>query len=187
MAEEAAAEDQETRTKIAFNLGEALDDPSPLFDLARAVEQALFVRKGSDAKDPSYRSAARTLAANIRRNGPLRRRVLDGELSPEALCELSPDELATDEMKRKREKMEERSYKRRTRTTTDTLTDTTKYHCKDCDSNECAYADLKGHRDIRKNETWGSNESADDARVMVVCKQCGACLLYTSPSPRDRG
>ena len=83
-------------------------------------------------------------------------------------------ELATDEMKRKREKMEERSYKRRTRTTTDTLTDTTKYHCKDCDSNECAYADLKGHRDIRKNETWGSNESADDARVMVVCKQCGA-------------
>ena len=70
--------------------------------------------------------------------------------------------------------LEERSYKRRTRTTTDTLTDTTKYHCKDCDSNECAYADLKGHRDIRKNETWGSNESADDARVMVVCKQCGA-------------
>ena len=95
MAEEAAAEDQETRTKIAFNLGEALEDPSPLFDLARAVEQALFVRKGSDAKDPSYRSAARFLAANIRRNGPLRRRVLDGELSPEALCELSPDELAT--------------------------------------------------------------------------------------------
>ena len=103
MAEEAAAEDQETRTKIAFNLGEALEDPSPLFDLARAVEQALFVRKGSDAKDPSYSSAARFLAANIRRNGPLRRRVLDGELSPEALCELSPDELATDEMKRKRE------------------------------------------------------------------------------------
>ena len=45
MAEEAAAEDQETRTKIAFNLGEALEDPSPLFDLARAVEQALFVRE----------------------------------------------------------------------------------------------------------------------------------------------
>ena len=172
--DEVAAEDQETRTKIAFNLGEALEDPSPLFDLARAVEEALFASKGRDARDPSYRSSARTLAANLRRNGTLRKRVLDGELSPEALCELSPDELATDDMKRKREKMEERSYKRRTRTTSDTLTDTTKYHCKECDSTDCAYADLRGHRDIRKNETWGSNESADDARVMVVCKECRA-------------
>ena len=57
--DEVAAEDQETRTMIAFNLGEALEDPSPLFDLARAVEEALYASKGRDARDPSYRSSAR--------------------------------------------------------------------------------------------------------------------------------
>ena len=74
--------------------------------------------------------------------GP-RRRVLDGELSPEALCELSPDELATDEMKRGedgRAVVQAAHEDHRHPHGHDEMP------LQDCDSNECAYADLKGHR-----------------------------------------
>ena len=34
---------------------------------------------------------------------------------------------------------------------------------------------------------WVHNDSGDDARIFAIDSEGKVCLLYTSPSPRDRG
>ena len=164
-----------TRSKIAVLLGEAARDPSPLFDLGRAVEAALFAAHGADAASPEYRAASRVLAANLKRNAPLRARVLSGDLPPASLCAMTPDELATEDLRSTRAAMEERATRKRTWAHMDAATATSKYTCRECGGSECAYINVSGHRDIGKNETWGSKDSqADDGRVLVTCRTCDA-------------
>ena len=149
--------------------------PVPLFDLGRAVEAALFAAHGADAASPEYRAASRVLAANLKRNAPLRARVLSGDLPPASLCAMTPDELATEDLRSTRAAMEERATRKRTWAHMDAATETSKYTCRECGGSECAYINVSGHRDIGKNETWGSKDSqADDGRVLVTCRTCDA-------------
>jgi transcription elongation factor S-II len=172
-------------------LGDAVRDPSPLFDLGRSIEDAAwraFAQGGEDGKtgasSPEYRAKARTLAANLRRNEDLRQRMLTGEWTPKQLVDASatPDALATDALRNLRREMDERSTRKRTRQMGlgDAIA-TDKYRCRDClatgttNANNCAYFNLQNHRDVRKNETWGSKDSqADDGRVLVRCLECKA-------------
>ena len=124
-------DDRATRSKIAVVLAEAADDPTPLFDHGRDNESALFALHG-DAKSPEYRSCARVLAANLRRNPDLRRRVVDGDITPKRLCALTPDELATDELRERRAAGEERATRKRTRGAMDGAVTTDKYQCAEC-------------------------------------------------------
>jgi len=68
------------------------------------VWRAISVRPYS----AEYRTKARSIAFNLKGNAGLRARVLDGTLSAAELCTLSPDELATDALRSKRQRMEEK-------------------------------------------------------------------------------
>lgn len=173
---DAKANDQAVRSKITVLLGDAVEDPSPLYDLGRAIESELFRTHGaSDTNSGEYRSKARSIAFNLRRNAALRERVRSEELTPAELCALSPDDLATDDLKRRRARMEERATRKRTRGAMDAAFKTDRYTCGECSSKNCSYMQVNGHRDIGKNETWGSKDSqADDGRVLVRCHECGA-------------
>lgn len=164
-------DDRATRSKIAVVLAEAADDPTPLFDHGRDIESALFALHG-DAKSPEYRSRARVLAANLRRNPDLRRRVVDGDITPKRLCALTPDELATDQLRERRAAAEERATRKRTRGAMDGAVTTDKYHCAECGEKDCAYVNVSGRRDVGKGETWGSSDAADETKVLVVCRAC---------------
>jgi len=184
-------DDNVVRSQVALMLGDAVRDPSPLFDLGRSIEDAAwraFAQGGEDGKtgasSPTYRAKARTLAANLRRNEDLRQRVLTGQMSPKQLVDASatPDALASDALRNLRREMEQRSTRKRTRHVGlgDAIA-TDKYRCRDClaagssAANNCAYFNLQNHRDVRKNETWGSKDSqADDGRVLVRCLECKA-------------
>lgn len=110
------ANDPAVRSKITVLLGDAVEDPSPLFDLGRSIESTLFEFHGSsDTNSGEYRGKSRSLAYNLKRNEFLRSRVLSGEVTPEQLCSMTPDELATDELKKKRARMEEKATRKRTR------------------------------------------------------------------------
>jgi len=142
--------------------------------LGRAVEAELFARYAvGDTRSGEYRGKARSIAFNLRGNLSLRARVLGGELTPADLCELTPDELATDALKLKRARMEEKATRKRTRGGMDAAFPTDRYTCAECGSTNCAYLPVSGHRDIGKNETWGSKDSqAADGRALVKCKDC---------------
>ena len=110
------ANDPAVRSKITVMLGDAVEDPSPLFDLGRAIESVLFESHGgSDTNSGEYRGKARSIGFNLKRNASLRARVVAGEVTPEELCAMTPDELATDELKKKRARMEEKATRKRTR------------------------------------------------------------------------
>ena len=187
-------DDNAVRSTVVLMLGESLHDPSPLFDLARAIEDAawrLFAAGTVGGQDPDngkrasstrYRAKARVLVANMRRNVRLRNLVLSGALAPTKLVAMTPDELATDGLREMRTEMNEKATRRRTRSTgVGDAIETKKYRCDDCASagaeklNNCAYFNLQNHRDVRKNETWGSKDSQqDDGRVLVRCLECNA-------------
>jgi transcription elongation factor S-II len=110
--------------------------------------------------------------------------MLTGEWTPKELVDLSatPDALATEQLRNLRREMDERATRKRTREMGlgDAIA-TDKYRCRDClatgttNANNCAYFNLQNHRDVRKNETWGSKDSqADDGRVLVRCLECKA-------------
>jgi len=174
---------------VALVLGDAVGDPSPLFDLGRSIEEAAWRAFGNaggedgkmGASSPEYRAKARTLAANLRRNEHLRKRVLSGAWTPKQLVDADADALATDALRDLRREMDERATRKRTRLVgLGDAIQTDKYRCRDChaagsSAANCAYFNLQNHRDVRKNETWGSKDSqADDGRVLVRCLECKA-------------
>ena len=181
-------DDNVVRSQVVLMLGDAVKDPSPLFDLGRSIEDAAwrgFAQRGDDGKygasSPEYRAKARTLAANLRRNAELREQVLSGELAPEHLVTMSADALATKTLRELRRQMDARATRKRTRLVgLGDAIQTDKYRCRECHfagstSTNCAYYNLQNHRDSRKNETWGSKDShADDGRVLVRCLECKA-------------
>ena len=180
-------DDNVVRSQVALLLGDAVGDPSPLFDLGRAIEDAAWRAFGETVGEDGklvlglYRAKARTLAANLRRNAELRKRVLSGAWTPKQLVMADPDALATDALRDLRREMDERSTRKRTRLVgLGDAIQTDKYRCRDChaagsSAANCAYFNLQNHRDVRKNETWGSKDSqADDGRVLVRCLECKA-------------
>jgi hypothetical protein len=50
------ANDAAVRSRITVLLGDAVDDPSPLFDLARSIESALFQLHSSVGLDTTFHS-----------------------------------------------------------------------------------------------------------------------------------
>jgi DNA-directed RNA polymerase subunit M/transcription elongation factor TFIIS len=178
----------QTRSKSVLVLGEALGDTTPLFDVANALESVIFVRHqqgGSERRGAStstttstmtlgndYRGKVRVLAANLRRNEALAEAVRMGRVSCEALVEMTADELATDETRRRREAMETRATERRTRKHFDDGTNSEAYCCPGCKSRECKYVMLSGNRDIRKAEIWGGGSGEAENLVLVQCQHC---------------
>ncbi|KAK3284302.1 hypothetical protein CYMTET_8042, partial [Cymbomonas tetramitiformis] len=158
------------RTKGIAMLGTALEDPSPLFDTACAVEAAVFQHYGGDI-NKEYRARIRSLKHNLQANKELREAILQKHISPQGLCTMSANELATAAQKQERDAMEASVMRRATVRMGEKEISTSSYRCGDCGSKECVYVTLIGARDIGKSETWGSKDKGEDG-MLITCKKC---------------
>ncbi|KAL9113892.1 MAG: hypothetical protein Q9227_002026 [Pyrenula ochraceoflavens] len=82
-------------------------------DLGLRVEHALYVRLSGGAGEPSglYTDQLRTINFNVKKNGALRDRILNGSLSPAALAVLPASEMASKELQERDEQMRRESEK----------------------------------------------------------------------------
>lgn len=73
---------------------------SQILEAAKDVEEAVFA--GERGTTPGYRSKFRSLVSNLKdsRNPNLRRRVVSGEITGKKLYTMSPQEMASDEIKK---------------------------------------------------------------------------------------
>lgn len=158
------------RTKGIAMLGTALQDPSPLFDTACAVEAAVFQHYGEDI-NKEYRARIRTLKHNLQANKELREAILQKDVSPQELCTMPAKKLAAAARKQERDAMEASVMRRATVRMGEKEISTSSYQCGDCGSKECVYVTLIGARDIGKSETWGSKDKGEDG-MLITCKKC---------------
>ena len=133
----ARSNDTATRSKIVLLLGDAVRDPSTLFELGVKIERALFEAHGEDTSNGEYRARARSIAFNLAKNESLRVGALAGDIAPATIARMTPDELATEDMRNARKKMEERLTRKRTRTNMDGATETDAFACAHCRSTRC--------------------------------------------------
>mmetsp|Transcript_42048 Transcript_42048/g.70149 ORF Transcript_42048/g.70149 Transcript_42048/m.70149 type:complete len:257 (-) Transcript_42048:116-886(-) len=160
------------RAKVITLLGQSLQDQTPLFDGAYAVEAALFEHWGSET-NKEYRSHARSLNFNLKTNEHLRCQVVNSEISGKRLCEMPQQALATTKVKQEREEQKATSLRRALVTDTHATQAiaTDQYTCRACGGRECTYLTLGGARDIGKSETWGSKDKASATKF--DCQTCG--------------
>lgn len=72
--------------------------------LAEEVEKTIFEEFGS-ANDHRYRSRIRSRISNLSRNPKITQLLLQGSLCPEKFAKMSPEELATPELRELRDKL----------------------------------------------------------------------------------
>lgn len=83
--------------------------PADILQVARGIEQQIFkLEKGTTAK---YREKFRSLYTNLKdaKNPNLRANVVNGDISPERICKMTPQEMASDELKKEMEQMEKQN------------------------------------------------------------------------------
>ncbi|KAK4538780.1 hypothetical protein CDCA_CDCA20G4805 [Cyanidium caldarium] len=104
-----AAAIAEARTKARQLLAQVLHA-----QLAESIEHALYLCLGERVND-EYRQRLRNLVSNLRdgRNPELRQAVLRGDIAPEALCRMNSDELASEQMRARREQQLSRAERLR--------------------------------------------------------------------------
>ena len=163
--ENGAEGDDALRARSVVLLGEAIEDDTPLFDVARAIEEAARARGRA-----TYASHVRRLVANLKRNATLARDVRCGRVDAETLVAMSTLDLATEEAKLERERMVDALTRRRTRRHFDDGVNTEAYTCSQCKNTECKYVMLSDTRDIRKAEIWGGGDEA--CLALVQCQRC---------------
>jgi len=158
-------DDEALRARSVVLLGEAVEDDTPLFDVARAIEEAVRARGRA-----TYRADVRRLTANLKRNATLARDVRAGVVDAETLVAMSTLDLATEEAKEARARMLDAATRRRTRKQFDDGINSEAYTCPQCSNNECKYVMLSDTRDIRKAEIWGGGDEA--CLALVQCQRC---------------
>ncbi|PWN41856.1 transcription elongation factor [Ceraceosorus guamensis] len=83
-------------------------DPAIIFQRALAIERATFTIVGKEEVSGDYRSKIRSLSLNLKdaKNPSLRQRVVEGILPADVLIQMKPEEMASDEVKAEREKLQ---------------------------------------------------------------------------------
>jgi len=163
------AEEETTRSKVVILLAGALGDATPLCDHGAKLERALYVAHGGVSR--AYRTRARELVANFKRNVKLAGSVVRGDTSAEDVVTMPVTDLATEEAQVERDRMEERAVRKRTRTHFDDGVNSEAYVCPECGSNQCKYVMLSDSRDVRKAEIWGGS-SNDECLALIQCQNC---------------
>ena len=163
------AEEETTRSKVVILLAGALGDATPLCDHGAKLERALYIAHGGVGR--AYRTRARELVANFKRNVKLAASVIRGDTSAEDVVTMPVTDLATEEAQIERDRMEERAVRKRTRTHFDDGVNSEAYVCPECGSNQCKYVMLSDSRDVRKAEIWGGS-SNDECLALIQCQNC---------------
>nr|XP_002120544.1 transcription elongation factor A protein 1 [Ciona intestinalis] len=128
--------------------------------LAAAIEEAIY----SEFKDTGvkYKNRIRSRFSNLKdtRNSILRLNVLNGILKPEQIAKMTAEEMASDEMKKKREEYEQQNIKDHQMSVNEG-TKTDMFVCGRCKGRACTYNQLQ-------------TRSADEPMTtFVFCTECG--------------
>lgn len=134
--------------------------PDTVLRVAKSIEQAVF--KGEKGATPAYKTKMRSLYSNLKDKGNpmLRQRVLMGEISPERLYTMTPQEMASDELKNEIQKLEKINLfkaqgAKEKRATTDRFT------CGKCKHKKVSYYQMQ-------------TRSADEPlTTFCTCENCG--------------
>uniref|UniRef100_H2ZJF7 Uncharacterized protein n=1 Tax=Ciona savignyi TaxID=51511 RepID=H2ZJF7_CIOSA len=128
--------------------------------LAAAVEDAIYAEfKDTGVK---YKNRIRSRFSNLKdtRNSLLRQNVLNGILKPEQIAKMTAEEMASDEMKKRREEYEEQNIKDHQMSVNEG-TKTDMFVCGRCKGRACTYNQLQ-------------TRSADEPMTtFVFCTECG--------------
>eukprot|EP00775_Hariotina_reticulata_P005820 gene5820-6061_t len=108
-------------------------------EVAAEVEAAIFNKFGS-ASSAEYKAKVRSLSYNFKdpKNPDLRQRVLLGDIDPQQLIEMSPEELASDEKRQQNYKIRQEAAAEAVRGQT-TQASTDMFKCARCKQSKCTY------------------------------------------------
>lgn len=164
------------RKKVVEELAKALEqsmDATISTFIAYQIEASINELKPFHRDGKGYFDKAKSLLFNLKRNERRRLELKANELSPEALVNLSPTELATDELKSSREKDKQAaSWERRTDFYKETRDERLKsngidpsaggeFQCRKCKSTKCTHYALQ------------TRSSDEPMTVFVCCLGCG--------------
>lgn len=128
--------------------------------LAASIEDAIFMEfKDTGVK---YKNRIRSRFSNLKdpKNTNLRMMVLTGAIKPEKLAKMTAEELASDELKKQREKFEEDNIKDHQMAVNEgTVTDM--FTCGRCKGKSCTYNQLQ------------TRSSDEPMTTFVFCNDCG--------------
>lgn len=134
--------------------------PGDILAVAKAVEQTVY--DGEKGTTPGYRTKMRSLYSNLKdsKNPQLRQRVVGGEISPDRLYKMSPQEMASEELKKEMKKLEEENlFKARGATEQRAITD--RFTCGKCKQKKVSYYQMQ-------------TRSADEPlTTFCTCENCG--------------
>ena len=168
-------DDDDLRCTSILVLGDAMQDETPLLDVATAVESAVHASFASSSSSSSskllaYKQKVRFLAANIKRNERVRESLRLGVLKPSEVVEMTDEEFMTDAMRRKIESIKVKMDKQSERAVFADGIESNSYVCKECKGTKTKFIHLSDTRDVRKAETWGNSD--EESKVLVVCSAC---------------
>ncbi|CAK8698638.1 transcription elongation factor A protein 1-like isoform X2 [Clavelina lepadiformis] len=128
--------------------------------LAAAIEEAIF----KEFKDTGvkYKNRIRSRFSNLKdaKNVGLRQNVLNGVVKPEQIAKMTAEEMASDEMKKKREEYEQQNIKDHQMSTNEG-TKTDMFTCGKCKGRACTYTQLQ------------TRSSDEPMTTFVFCTECG--------------
>ncbi|XP_066276213.1 transcription elongation factor A protein 2-like [Branchiostoma lanceolatum] len=132
-----------------------------LRELATSIEDHIFCEfKNTGTK---YKNRVRSRAANLKdpRNPELRRRVVQGEITPLQIATMSAQEMASEEVKKFRRQVSQESIQRRQVPHSDGIM-TDMFKCENCGRENCCY-----------NQYRGFSADGPIASPFVFCMDCG--------------
>lgn len=140
--------------------GDSGADKTRVQFLCAMIEEAIYKEFGDTGT--KYKNRVRSRYSNLKdsRNPELRQNVLSGAISPDKLAKMTPDEMASSEMKSLREKFEEENIKDHQMAVQEG-TKTDMFVCGRCKGRACTYNQLQ-------------TRSADEPMTtFVFCMECG--------------
>lgn len=141
-------------------IGETAEGLSTAEELAEELEEAIYAEFNNT--DMRYKNRVRSRMANLKdaKNPALRTNFINGALAATKLAKMTPEEMASDEMKKVREKfVKEAINDAQLATVQGTKTDLLK--CGKCKKKNCTYNQLQ-------------TRSADEPMTtFVMCNECG--------------
>ncbi|KAJ1679231.1 transcription elongation factor TFIIS, partial [Spiromyces aspiralis] len=110
---------------------------------ARAIESIEFTKVGS-AVTPAYKSRIRTLCLSLRNkdNPGLRAAIVDGRVMPERFCNMSPEEMASEERKRLDAQIHKDNLFK-SRGAENPAAETDQFRCSKCGGRKCTYYQMQ--------------------------------------------
>lgn len=172
----ASSEASSVRSKCVQLLFTALKPEPPDEDraarLARDIEHHIHSRHASSL--PKHKACVRSKVANLRnpKSQHLRQGLLSGTLAPEAFAAMSPEEMASEELRRLRGEYLSRGVSERQLPQGLEGTPTSKLRCQRCDGLDCRVTQVS--RGSLFLPAWVRPGGPDeDAMTFVTCSNCG--------------